>query len=61
MTTRLKWVFSIDLRSLALVRILIGLVLLFDLLIRGADFSTWLSDDGLLPRALIIERMGEYR
>ena len=39
----LRWLFSVDLRSLALVRVLIGAILLFDLMIRGADFVTWLK------------------
>ena len=47
----LRWLFSVDLRSLALVRVLIGGILLFDLMIRGADFVTWLKDDGVLPSA----------
>ena len=57
----LRWLFSVDLRSLALVRVLIGAILLFDLMIRGADFVTWLTDDGVLPRATVMERMDDYR
>ena len=47
----LRWLFSVDLRSLALVRVLIRAILLFDLMIWGADFVTWLKDDGVLPSA----------
>ena len=47
----LRWLFSVDLRSLALVRVLIGAILLFDLMIRCADFVTWLTYDGVLPSA----------
>ena len=60
-SARARWVFSIDLRSLALVRVLIGSILLFDLMIRGADFTTWLTDDGVMPRTTVIDRMGDYR
>ena len=47
----LRWLFSVDLRSLAFVRVLIRAILLFDLMIWGADFVTWLKDDGILPSA----------
>jgi hypothetical protein len=46
----LQRLFAIDLRSLALFRICIGLVLLADLLSRGADIQAHYSDLGVLPR-----------
>ena len=46
---------SIDLRSLAVLRIGLGLLILADLLIRGGDLSVWLSDDGVLPRDTVID------
>jgi hypothetical protein len=42
--------FAIDFRSLALFRICVGLVLLADLLTRGADIQQHYSDLGVLPR-----------
>ncbi len=60
-SSALRWPFTVDLRSLALVRVLIGAILLFDLVIRGADFATWLTDSGVLPRAVVLERMDTYR
>ena len=44
--------FTIDDRTLALVRIAIGLLLLVDLGKRAAGLSVWYTDDGLLPRDL---------
>ena len=46
----LQRLFAIDLRSLALFRICIGLVLLVDLLSRGTDIQQHYSDLGVLPR-----------
>ncbi len=46
----LQRLFAIDVRSLALFRICIGLVLLADLLTRGTDIQQHYSDLGVLPR-----------
>ena len=46
----LQRLFAIDVRSLALYRICIGLVLLVDLLTRGSDIQQHYSDLGVLPR-----------
>jgi len=43
--------FTIDLRSLALLRIGLGLLLLFDLGVRWPDLAAHYSDEGVLPRA----------
>ena len=51
-TTRALPVLSIDLRSLALFRILLGGLIMADLMIRGADLSVWMSDEGVFPRGL---------
>ncbi|MGE0490619.1 MAG: hypothetical protein AB7S38_15550 [Vulcanimicrobiota bacterium] len=50
-TSRGKWP-SLDLRSLALFRILLGILLLADLLYRCADFSVFYADGGILPPGL---------
>ncbi len=41
--------FSLDLRSVSLMRILIGSVLLLDILIRVTDLKAHYTDDGVLP------------
>ena len=41
--------FSFDPRSLALFRILFGLVMLFDLYLRYLGVDFWYTDDGILP------------
>tara|TARA_R110002096_G_scaffold16106_14_gene55043 strand:+ start:1293 stop:2951 length:1659 start_codon:yes stop_codon:yes gene_type:complete len=43
--------FGIDLRSVALFRICLGLILLVDLFVRSADLGVFYTDAGVLPRA----------
>lgn len=49
-TVSFKQVFSIDLRSLALMRICLALLILLDLVLRSDDISTFYTDQGVLPR-----------
>ena len=60
-TTRVLPIISIDLRSLALFRILLGGLLIADLLIRGSDLSVWMTDAGVFPREFIIDRSADNR
>ena len=51
----MRWartVFAIDLRSLALFRIALGLTLLADLAFRSVDLEAFYTEDGALPTAL---------
>lgn len=48
--TWIRRVFSLDLRSIALFRILLALLILSDLILRSADLSTFYTDAGVLPR-----------
>ncbi len=52
-TWRRTWIrlVGVDLRSLALLRISLAGILIYDLLARSADLQAHYSDDGLLPRA----------
>ena len=52
---RLRAVFSIDLRSLALFRAMLGSVLLLDLFLRSADLATFYTDAGVLPRKDLLQ------
>ena len=61
LSTRALSVFSIDLRSFAFFRILLGCLLIADLLIRGGDLSVWLSDSGVFPRNFVIDWAGDGR
>ena len=54
-TARILPIISIDLRSLALFRILLGGLLIADLVIRGSDLSVWMTDAGVFPRDFIID------
>ncbi len=48
-----KWLrgaFSLDLRSLALMRVFFALILLFDLVDRAIDMEAFYTDEGLIPR-----------
>jgi len=46
---RFRTVFGLDLRSLAAMRIALGLVILVDLAVRGSDFTAMYSDAGFVP------------
>ncbi len=54
MTERWRRVLSLDIRSLALFRILLGINLLVDLLTRLPFIDDFYTDRGILPRAAII-------
>ncbi len=49
-------VFQLDLRSLALLRVSLGFLVLLDTLLRARDLEAFYTDDGLLPRADLVER-----
>lgn len=49
---RLKQAFEMDLRSLALLRVLLGGMILVDLAIRAQALADHYTDQGLLPRAI---------
>ena len=48
---------SLDIRSLALFRIAFGTVILLDLLARVPEIRDFYTDDGILPRVLMFQRM----
>lgn len=50
----MREIFGVDPRSLALFRIAIALVILFDLGVRAQDLTTFYTDHGVLPRAAVI-------
>ena len=52
---KIKELFGIDLRSLALMRICLGLLIVVDLIFRAADIETFYTDSGVLPRNLHVE------
>lgn len=58
-----KWViqfeplFGFDLRSLAVFRIGVAIILIADLLIRAQDITTLYSDAGVLPRTALIDEI----
>lgn len=54
---KFRELFGIDLRSLALFRACISLVILYDLSTLAPDFATFYTDAGLLPRASLFTRM----
>lgn len=45
---------DLDLRALAALRIALGLVILFDLLLRSRDISAFYTDGGVLPRTVLL-------
>lgn len=50
-----RHVLELDLRSLAVTRFVFGLALLIDIGIRTYDLTRFYSDDGVLPRATLLE------
>ncbi|MFZ4462195.1 MAG: HTTM domain-containing protein [Patescibacteria group bacterium] len=50
----IRKIFSLDLRALAIMRIAIGFVLIFDLLVRATDLLAFYTDYGVLPREAVI-------
>lgn len=52
--TKLKELCGIDVRSLAIFRIGLALIIIFDLLIRSQDIGAHYADDGVLPRDILI-------
>ena len=55
---KLRNIFSIDLRSLALFRITIGSLVLMDLSIRSRDLTAHYTDSGIMPRSLLASSFG---
>lgn len=54
---KLNEMFGIDIRSLALFRIGLGLILLGDLFLRLQDLNAHYTDDGVLPRDVLIANL----
>ena len=52
----IKETFSVDLRSLALLRMGLGAILMADLILRALDLRMFYSDTGVLPRAILFEK-----
>ena len=57
LTTKIENIFGFDLRSLALFRIGLALVILADLIIRAGDLTAHYSDAGVLPRTALIDNI----
>jgi len=55
--SKLRELFGIDIRSLALFRIGVALVFLGDLLVRFQDITAHYTDEGVLPRGVLIENI----
>ncbi len=49
-------VFQLDLRSLAVLRVSLGFLVLLDTVLRARDLEAFYTDSGLLPRAELLER-----
>lgn len=53
----LRELFGIDVRSLALFRVCVGLVILYDVASRLPDLAAFYTDAGLLPRLSLLNKM----
>jgi len=56
----LRRVFGLDLRSIALFRILLGTLLLSDLILRAADISAFYTDQGVLARKHLLDFSNKF-
>lgn len=52
---------SVDLRGLAALRVLLGIVILCDVALRLTDLGAFYSDAGVLPRATLLEATASHR
>src|SRR4051812_2517467 len=52
-----QWVFGIDSRSLLLFRVGLSFIMLWDLIVRFPDISSFYTDQVLLPRAVMMEML----
>ena len=52
-TAKLQQLFGIDLRTLALLRVGLGVAVLADVVIRSFDLVALYTDQGVLPRELL--------
>ncbi|MGH2532481.1 MAG: HTTM domain-containing protein [Thermomicrobiales bacterium] len=58
---RIAEVFGADLRSLALLRIVLAIIVLIDVGGRVSNLRVHYSDEGVLPRELVIDGINEWR
>ncbi|MGI9433973.1 MAG: hypothetical protein ACR2Q4_03940, partial [Geminicoccaceae bacterium] len=54
-------VFTVDLRSLAFLRIALASIILIDLMIRSQHMEAHYTDQGVLPRDIVIEYFSQWR
>ena len=57
---RIRYMVSIDSRTLALFRVLMGLLIIGDLLARASTFSMFYTEDGLAPQSLAQARTVDH-
>jgi len=53
-------IFGIDLRTLALYRVCLALIIIMDLVARARDLTAHYSDEGVLPRAALLGDIGQW-
>ncbi len=56
---KLRPIISLDLRSLALLRILMGILIIYDLINRSTDLVAFYTDFGVLPRAELLREVND--
>src|SRR5689334_20839721 len=56
--SKIEQIFGIDLRTLALFRVCLSLIILLDLALRARDLTAHYSDYGVLPRAALLGDIG---
>ena len=59
--TFLQRIFGLDTRSLAIFRIVVGVLILIDLYDRSLYLTDFYTDDGFLTRALVNDYLGQMK
>lgn len=57
---KLKEMFGLDTRSLAMFRFFLGMTQLFDLYDRARDLNAHYTDEGIMPRSLVLDHFWNY-
>ncbi|MBI3591670.1 MAG: HTTM domain-containing protein [Candidatus Melainabacteria bacterium] len=60
LSLKIKELFSADLRSLAILRIGISVLVIFDIIFRFSDLAAFYSDEGVLPRSIHIDQYDSW-
>ncbi len=59
--TSIKTLFGIDLRTLAIFRVCLGLLIIADLILRARDLTAHYTDTGIMPRSVLLGPLNSWQ